>query len=389
MPWKETCAMDEKVQMIGDWLKEEHTIKELGEHYQVSRKTVSKWISRFRGGGVEALKEASCAPYHHPNATAPEIVSQLIGTKLRHKYWGPKKVVVFLKRQYPEKRWPAVSTAQSILRKEGMVHPRRCRRHTPPYTRPFQECLKPNDTWSIDYKGQFRTGDGKLCYPLTITDNYSRYLLTCRGLRHPNYEATRPYLERTFREYGLPLAIKSDNGTPFASTGLGGLSGLSRLSVWLIKLQIIPERIKLSHPEQNGRHERMHRTLKEAVCNPPMNCLAKQQSAFNRFRPEFNDERPHEAIGMKTPSALYEPSHRLYPEKLEPVEYDSWMAVRRILPSGGIKWRNNYIYVSQALAGEPVGLKQITETIWELWFSCYLLGILDEKTKKVSPMSPV
>jgi transposase InsO family protein len=378
--------MKEKVQMIGDWLKKEHTISELGEHYQVSRKTVSKWISRFRDGGVEALEEASCAPYHHPNVTAPEIVSEIIGTKLSHRNWGPKKVVASLKQKYPEIHWPVVSTTQSILYKEGLVNPRKIRRHTPPYSQPFQECLKPNDTWSIDYKGQFRTGDGKLCYPLTITDNYSRYLLTCRGLRHPKYETTRLWLERAFREYGLPLAVRSDNGTPFASTGLGGFS---RLSVWLIKLQIIPERIELAHPEQNGRHERMHRTLKAAVCNPPRSCLANQQSAFDHFRPEYNEERPHEALDMKTPAWIYKPSRRLLPRKLEPVEYDSWMKIRRVVPSGGIMWRNNYIYVSQALAGEPVGLKQITETTWELWFSSYLLGMIDEKTNKVLPMSPV
>ena len=386
MPWKETCAMDEKVKLIGDWLKDEHTVSELGEHYQVSRKTIYKWISRYQDGGVEALGEASRAPYHHPNATALEIVSQLIDTKLKHKDWGPKKVVVSLKQKYPEIHWPVVSTTQSILRKEGLVHPRKVRRHTPPFTQPFQECLKPNDTWSIDYKGQFRTGDGRLCYPLTITDNFSRYLLTCRGLRHPKYETTRPWLERAFREYGLPYAIKSDNGAPFASTGIGGLS---RLSAWLIRLQIIPERIALAHPEQNGRHERMHRSLKEAVCQPPKSCLSRQQMAFDHFKTEFNKERPHEALDMKTPASYYQPSSRLFPEKLPPVEYDSWMAVRKVMPSGCIKWKGDSIYVSQALAGEFVGLKQIRETTWELWFSSYLLGILDEKTKKVLPMSPV
>jgi len=386
MPWKETCAMDQKVQLIGDWLKGEHTISELREHYQVSRKTVHKWISRYEAGGIEALQEASRAPYHHPNATAPDIVSQVIDTKLRHENWGPKKVVFSLKHQYPDIPWPVASTAQSILRKEGLIKPRHVRRHTPPYSQPFQRCLKPNDSWSIDYKGQFRTGDGRLCYPLTITDNFSRYLLTCRGLHHPSYEATRPWLERTFREYGLPLAIRSDNGAPFASTGIGGLS---RLSVWLIRLQVVPERIALSHPEQNGRHERMHRTLKEAVCKPPRKCMDKQQSAFDHFRPEYNKERPHEGIGMKTPASLYESSRRRFPDKLPPVEYDSWLAVRRVMDSGCIKWKGEFIYISQALAGEQVGLKPITETTWELWFSFYLLGMLDENTRKVLPMSPV
>ena len=386
MPWKETCAMDQKVRMIGDFLKDEHTISELGEHYQVSRKTIYKWISRYKVGGIEALEESSRAPHRHPNATPPEITCQLINNKLRHVDWGPKKVVSVLRQHYPESRWPAASTAQNILRKEGLVKPRQTRRHTPPFSRPFQECLKPNDSWSIDYKGQFRTGDGKLCYPLTISDNYSRYLLSCRGLRHPSYEDTRPYLERTFREYGLPLAIKSDNGSPFASTGIGGLS---RLSAWLIRLQVVPERIALSHPEQNGRHERMHRTLKEAACKPPKYCLADQQLAFNHFRAEYNEERPHEAIGMKTPASLYAPSRRLFPEKLVPLEYDSFLTVRRVMNSGCIKWKGEFIYISQALAGQQLGLKQIGENTWQLWFSFYPLGILEEKTKKVLPMSPV
>jgi transposase InsO family protein len=378
--------MDEKIQLISDWLKDEHTISELGEHYHVSRKTVYKWISRYEDGGMEALQEASRAPYRHPNATAPEVVSELLETKLRHVYWGPKKLVASLKGLHEEKHWPAVSTVQSILRKEGLIKPRHARRHTPPFTSPFQECLKPNDSWSIDYKGQFRTGDGRLCYPLTITDNYSRYLLTCRGLRHPSYKDTQPWLTRAFREYGLPFAIRSDNGAPFASTGI---CGLSRLAVWLIKLHITPERIAPSHPEQNGRHERMHRTLKEAVCKPSKSCLANQQSAFDRFRPEYNGERPHEALGMKTPGSLYEPSRRLFPKKLESVEYDSWMTVRKVMPSGCIKLRSNFIYISQALAGEPVGLRQITETTWEVWFSFYPLGIMDEIKRKVLPMSPV
>jgi putative transposase len=386
MPWKETCAMDEKVQMIGDWLKKEHTVTELGEHYQVSRKTVYRWIKRYQAEGIKGLQEGSHAPFKHPNATGHETASEIIITKRRHDTWGPKKIVSWLQERRPEEHWPAVSTAQGILRKEGLVQTRKHRRHTPPYSHPFQQCTQPNDSWSIDYKGQFRTGDGRLCYPLTITDNYSRYLLSCRGLRHPSHEATRPLLERAFQEYGLPLAIRSDNGAPFASTGLGGLS---RLAVWLLRLHIRPERIEPAHPEQNGRHERMHRSLKAAVCQPPKSCLARQQMAFDNFKTDFNDERPHEALNMKTPGSLYQPSRRLYPSNLPKVEYDSWLTVRKVMPSGGIKWCNNYIYVSQALAGEPVGLKQITETTWEIWFSFLRLGMVDATKQKVLPITPV
>lgn len=378
--------MDFKVQLIADWLKKEHTVTELGEHYQVSRKTIYKWISRYRTGGIQALEEGSHAPLKHPNATAVEIATEIINTKQRYEKWGPKKVITWLKQHYPEQDWPAVSTAQNILHKQGLVRPRKKQRHTPPYHPPFQHCNQPNDSWSIDYKGQFRTGDGRLCYPLTLTDNFSRYILTCQALHHPSYEATRPFLERAFREHGLPLAMRSDNGAPFASVGL---CGLSRLAVWLIRLRIVPERIALAHPEQNGRHERMHRSLKEAVCKPPRQNFTQQQKAFNRFMAEYNAERPHEALGMQTPASVYQPSSRSYPKKLPEMEYDNWLTVRKVMHSGCIKWKNQFIYISQAMAGEPVGLKQISDNSWEVYFSYLLLGILDESKRKVLPITPV
>jgi putative transposase len=386
MPWKETGVMDQKVQLIGDWLKDEYSVRELGVYYNVSCKTIYKWINRYQAGGIDALSETSRAPFFHPNATPPEIVSRLIEAKLKHRYWGPKKLVVWLKRHHPDVAWPVASTAQSILRKEGLVKPKRLKRHVPPYAEPFRECERSNDSWSMDYKGQFKTGDGNLCYPLTISDNYSRYLLACRGLFHPDYESTRPWLEQAFREYGLPMAIRSDNGPPFASVGLGGLS---RLSAWLIRLRVKPERIQPGHPEQNGRHERMHRTLKEAVCKPPGSSLADQQQAFDRFRPDYNEERPSEAVGMKTPASLYQPSRRIFPNKLPPVEYDSWFTVRQVRSSGCIKWKGGFIYVSQALAGEPIGLRQVAERIWETKYSFCTLGFLDEEVGKVLPMCPV
>jgi hypothetical protein len=227
-------------------------------------------------------------------------------------------------------------------------------------------------------------GDGRLCYPLTITDNYSRYLLGCRGLYHPTYENTRPYLERAFREYGLPLAIRSDNGAPFASTGLGGIS---TLSAWLIKLWVRPERIVSGHPEQNGRHERMHRTLKAETAKPPRANLKDQQRAFDGFRKEYNLERPHEALGQQTPATFYQPSCRIMPDKLAEIEYPSYFTVRQVRHNGEIKWKGEFVYISQALAGEPIGLKQISEREWEVRFSFHLLGILDEQIVKVLPIA--
>ncbi len=384
MPWKETCPMDQKIQLLSDYFKDEYTISELSHNYQLSRDTVYKWIKRYQAQGLDGLEELSRAPLSHPNATSPAIVSQLIETRLKHKNWGPKKIIARLEKLHPESAWPAPSTAGSILKKEGLVNARRRRPHTPSYTQPFQACTKPNDVWSMDYKGQFRMGDGRRCYPFTLTDNYSRYLLGCRGLSQPTSENTWPCLERAFRQYGLPLAIRSDNGAPFASTGLGGLS---KLSAWLIKLWVRPERILSGHPEQNGRHERMHRTLKAETATPPRAHLKAQQQAFNSFRREYNLERPHEALGQEVPAAFYQPSRRVLPEKLPAVEYPSYFTVRQVRSNGEIKWKGELVYISQALVGEPVGLRQISEREWEVRFSFHPLGILDEQLVKVRPLT--
>jgi putative transposase len=384
MPWKETCTMDQKIQLLSDWLKEDYTITELSQMYTVSRKTIYKWIERYQAKGWEGLEELSRAPLQHPNATSPQIVSHLIDTKLQHTTWGPKKVVARLEKLYPDQPWPAPSTTGHLLKKAGLVTDRHLKRHTPPYTQPFRKCARPNDVWSIDYKGQFRLQDGRLCYPLTLSDNYSRYLLTCQGLYHPTFENTHPYLKRAFQEYGLPLAMRNDNGSPFASVGLGGLSALS---VWLIKLWVRPERIEPGHPEQNGRHERMHRTLKAETASPPKANLKDQQKSFNHFRREYNTERPHEALEQEVPEAIYRPSLRRLPNKLPEVEYASWFTVRQVRHNGCIKWKGHFVYVSQVLAGEPIGLRQLSDTTWVVYFSFHLLGILDERLVKVLPMT--
>ena len=383
MPWKETCAMDQRVQLIGDWIKDEFSITELSELYGVSRTTIYKWIARYEEHGMDGLKELSRAPLHHPNATSLAIVSKIIEMKTLHQRFGPKKIIARLQMQHPDTRWPAVSTAGDILKKQGLVQPRKKKRRVPPYTEPFLGCDKPNAAWSADFKGHFHTEDGRLCHPLTISDNYSRYLLQCRGLRRPTHEQTQPWFEWTFREYGLPDAIRTDNGAPFASLSLGGLS---RLSVWFIKLGIIPERINPGHPEQNPRHERMHRTLKEAVVIPPKSNIYEQQQAFENFKYEFNYERPHEALGQKTPSSLYQPSNRPYPSRIPQVEYDGDVAVKKIKHSGEMYWKGKWVYVSQALAEEYIALEQIDDCLWKVLFSFFPLGILNELTGRVLPL---
>ena len=397
MPWKETCAMDQKMQMIGDYLSEEYTITQLSKMYEVSRKTIYKWIRRYEAEGPSGLEERSRAPRSHPNAMPLEKAREIVATKLRYQKWGPKKVLAWLEEHHPGERWPAASTVGEILKREGLVRARRKKRRTPPYTEPFTKCSRPNAVWSADFKGQFRTGDEKPCYPLTITDNSSRYLLDCRGLSRPTFEETKPWFEWVFKEYGLPEAIRTDNGAPFASVGFGGLS---RLSVWFIKLGIRPERIEPGHPEQNGRHERMHRSLKEATANPPRGDIKEQQNAFDEFVQEYNFERPHEALGQKPPASFYHPSLRPYPVKVSKVEYAHDVIVRQVRHNGEIKWKGKLIYVSEALAGEPVALKQKEEHLWEIRFSFYPLGVLNElvgeimplpskQRREVSPMFPV
>ncbi len=317
-----------------------------------------------------------------PRATGPEMVAEILAAKSGHEHWGPRKLLAWLRNYHPEKSWPAASTTSEILKRHGMVHRRRKRHHTPAYSEPFLSCKQPNEVWCADYKGQFRLGEGMLCYPLTLTDSYSRYLLGCWGLEHPRYLPTRSYFECAFREYGLPAAIRTDNGVPFASVGLGGLSSLS---VWFIKLGIRPERIEKGHPEQNGRHERMHRTLKAEAISPPRKNLREQQRAFDRFRAEYNTDRPHESLGQKTPASVYMRPGRGYPTKLPEVEYPGHYSVRRVKQNGDFKWNGTEIYLSAALAGERVGLKQVDDGFWRMYFSFYPIGLIDERTLRITP----
>lgn len=380
MPWKETCVMDEKIKFIADWLTENYSLSELSEKYMVSRKTLYKWIDRYDNQGLEGLLARSSAPLNRPRTTPKDIAATILATKSKYTRWGPRKLIAFLKRHYPDRPWPAISTAQSILKREGWIKARHHRHHTPPYTQPFHNVLGPNDVWSMDFKGQFRLGEGKLCYPLTVTDSYSRYLLLCQGLYRPTQPETKRYLERVFQEYGLPLAIRTDNGAPFASVAIGGLSSLA---VWLIKLGIHPERIEPGQPQQNGRHERFHRTLKESTINPPRYTLVEQQRVFDRFQPVYNQERPHESLGQVPPAVIYQPSQRVYPAQLTEVEYARDFIVRQVRQQGRIKWNGGLIYVSKTLIGEPIGLKPIEDYVWEVYYSFYRLGVLDARINRI------
>ncbi len=380
MPWKETSVMDQKIQLLADWLSGDYRKSELCRIYEVSRPTADKWISRYAQSGPPGLEELGRAPHRHPNQTAEELRALIVQTKLRRQQWGPKKVLDWLREQRPELKWPADSTGGEILKRAGLVQARQRRRRVTPYSEPFGECAAPNQSWSADFKGDFLLGNGRRCYPLTLSDNFSRYLLLCRALERPRQQEVQPWFEWVFREAGLPEVIRTDNGAPFASLALGGLSQLSK---WWIKLGIKPERIQPGKPAQNGRHERMHRTLKEGVA--PQRDLQQQQQHYDPFVEQYNWERSHEALGRKTPGSLHCPSSRCYPAKLREVEYESGVTVRQVRQNGEIKWDGDLIYVSEVLAKEPVGLKQIAEGSWEVRYSFHLLGVLDEKTKTIAP----
>ena len=380
MPWEQTSAMDQRVKFIADWLSRNYTKMDLSRAYGISRPTADKWIQRYQQGGVEQLEERSRAAHRHPNQSSEEVVQMLIETKLYQQSWGPKKVLDYLRQNGPELGWPADSTAGEILKRAGLVKRRVRRHHVWPYSEPFGDCQGPNQIWSADFKGDFALGNHRRCYPLTLSDNFSRYLLMCRALEHPSYQAVRPWFEWAFREYGLPEAMRTDNGPPFASLAIGGISELSK---WWIQLGIRPERIKPGKPSQNGRHERMHRTLKQDV--PPQPTHRRQQNQYDLYLEQYNGYRPHEALGRKTPASVYCASPRSYPGKIPAIEYGPGITVRQVRHNGEIKWNGDLIYVSQVLAQEPLGLKQIAEDQWDLRYSFHLLGTLDQPAKKILP----
>lgn len=360
--------------MISEYLSGARSIAEIARQRGVSRKTVHKWVGRYAEESVTGLEDRSRAPQTHPNAISSELERAILEWKARYPLWGAPKIHSKLQGAAD---CPAESTVSNVLRRHGLTRQVRRRARATPTVGPLASALGPNDVWCVDFKGWFRTGNGQRCDPLTISDAYSRYLLCCQGLSgFTGRRVVQPWFERVFREYGLPTAIRSDNGAPFASIGLGGLS---RLSVWWLRLEIGLERIEPGHPEQNGRHERMHRTLKEAVLRPPRRNLTAQQQAFDAFQREYNEERPHEALNQHVPGSVYEPSRRDYPSRLAEPAYPAAWATRGVRSNGEIKWSGRKVYVSQALIGQRVGLKPESDGIWSLYFMGAELGRLDER----------
>jgi transposase InsO family protein len=382
MAWKETCVMSERVQLIADYLSGEYSMSELALEYEVSRKTVYKWVGRYREGGSSALEDRSRAAHFHPNKVSPEVEQRVLELKAARPLWGAPKLRAKLLQLIGEEVCPAESTVSEILRRHGLSRIARRRRGATPSQAPLSHCQGANEVWCADFKGWFQTRDGSKCTPLTISDAHSRYLLKCQGLAgHTGLVTVRPIFIQTFREYGLPRVIRTDNGPPFATLALGGLSALS---VWWIRLGIRPERIEPGCPQQNGRHERMHRTLKEATAQPPRTNLQRQQKAFEEFRREYNEERPHEALGQQPPAKFYNPSGTEYPERLPDQRGypDDWEK-RMVRKSGQMKWRGFDVRLSDALRGQEIGLKPIGEAKWAVYFEEFEIGTFDETSRRV------
>jgi putative transposase len=374
MPWMETDPVTERKRFIMEWLSGELSVAELCRRHGISRKTGYKWITRYERDGPEGLEDCSTRPDYCPWAADPDLIEEAIRIRYsRRSPLGARKVRPQLVRLHPDRDIPCERTLHRHFQRRGLVEKKRRSRKRPHPGKPTALFDAPNSIWSIDFKGQFKTRDGVYCYPLTVQDGCCRFLIGCQGLGGTTFRDTKRVLTRLFREYGLPTRLRSDNGPPFASMALGRLS---RLSVWTIKLGVLPDLIEPASPQQNGRHERMHRTLKAETAIPPAGNLSAQQRRFNEFRTYFNEVRPHEALDDQTPASVYLPSTRSMPSKLITPEYPAHFEVRKVSTNGGIRWHSQWINVSQLLGGEYIGLEEIALDIWAVFFGPVCLGWL-------------
>lgn len=379
MPWKETGRVFERTRFIDDYLSGCFTISELSLRYHVSRKTLYKWLARHDRTGLAGLEDLSCAPLECPHRTPEVVEDAIVEFRKRFPFMGPKKIIARLSELEPNVAWPAPSTAGDILDRRGLIEHRK-RRHPPLHpSRMPAKPTEPNDLMTIDFKGQFRLGNHEYCYPLTIVDGFSRYILACDALTSTRYEGARQVMQRVFREFGLPRRILSDNGSPFASPGLGHLS---RLSLWWVRLGIGIERIVPGNPQQNGSHERMHKTLKEQTTRPPAYDSKGQQRKFDAFIREFNQERPHESLGQRRPATLYMPSPRPYPEWVPRLEYDGCLETRIVTDNGMIAWKNHLVFASHTLARQKLGFEEIDDGIWSVYLGAVLIARFDERERR-------
>lgn len=379
MTWRELNVEDQRNLFIQSYLEKAFSIADLSRQFNISRKTAYKWIERFKDEGLKGLKNRSQAPLHHPNETNPKIVKEILRVKIERSKWGPKKVLGFLRNTAPHINWPSLTTVENILSKYGLVEKRKLKRRLAERTDPLSKCNASNDIWCIDFKGWSLTKDQKKCDPFTLMDAYSRYLLCCQKLPLNNANYVWAIFDRLFREYGLPVRVRSDNGPPFATLGAGRLSSLS---INLIKAGVTPEWIDPGEPQQNGRHERMHLTLKQEGIDPSVD-LELQLKKLDEFLAYYNFERPHEALNQKCPASVYLPSSRYWDGRLRFPEYPNGYQVERVRSCGKMSWKRKEIYIGRVFNGEPIGLKEEGENV-KAYYGPIPLGIVKENSLEIA-----
>ena len=385
MPWERATVTEQKVEFVREYYSrvktKEISMRELCNAYGISRKGGYASIAAFEASGWPGLAGKSRAPHSGQHWAEPEVIQAVLDTREEFPEWGAKKIVAYLSDLEPDRNWPVASVAHEWIRKAGMVRPRaRTRRFSHPGRPPSVVIDRPNQQWSVDFKGHFRTQDRRYCYPLTVFDSFSRYVLGCKALPSPSFDLTWPVFVRLFREFGLPEAILSDNGPPFSSMSV---RHLSRLAVLWIRLGISPLLIDPGKPQQNGRHERMHRDLKAIACANPSSTCTSQQLQFNHFLYRFNQLRPHEALGQTPPARSYQPSPRPYPRRIPQVSYPAGLEIRRVRSSGEIKWAGQWFFLSDSLVGETVAFELVDNDCWIIKYTTLELGYYSGREKKL------
>lgn len=381
MPWTRTDCVQERQRFVEEYDSGVWTMSELCERFGVSRKTGYKLLQRYEEEGEAGLVDRSRAPHSCPHRIDSQVEQAILKLKKRFPRFGARKIRWRLEDHYPQLELPARSTIGDVLQRHGLVKKKRRRtKWKHPGAAPV-ETTAPNQLWTVDFKGQFQTGDGVYCYPLTIVDHYSRYILRCQSLTNVRAKPSMRVFEGLFREVGLPDAIRSDNGVPFASTGIHGLCALN---VWWLRLGIVHQRIMPASPQQNGTHERMHKELKDETTRPPAKNRRGQQRLFNNFVHDYNHERPHEALGGKMPASRWTASSRALPDRIAPPQYPGHFLVRRVSNNGAFRLKFKQQFLSNALKGDYVGLEEIDDGIWSIYYYDTLLGRLDERKGRIS-----
>lgn len=373
--------MEQKLEFINEWRSGNFSISELCRQFEISRPTAYKYIARFQAEGVEGLREKSRAHSTHPLKIAEEIENRIIYHRKRHPRWGGEKIWKLLHKDFNAKTLPCISTVNRVLKRNDLIIPKKRRRRVKPVYPIFdpQSC---NEVWSADFKGKFKLGNGRYCHPLTIADSYSRYVFSAKGLYGEKFKPTMLEFRRVFREFGMPLQIHTDNGSPFGA--VQAVKRLTRLAVWFLELGIEPVYSDPASPQQNGRHERMHLDLKREATRPPGYNLRTQQRKLNRFVQEYNYERPHAALDLETPGSVHTYSPRPFKEKIEEWVYPSYCEIRRVTKNGALRWRSTkWVMVSTSLIDKYVGLEELGDGIWRIYFRQKLLGYFDENTLRI------